>query len=94
MTDQLKRKCHNCGNVGNVKAIVCTGSMCDKDSYHNSSICKSCYFELCSCEEEGHLNSECLEDKQCPNHEKTVNLFKNWDKFNYNYNLKKGVVLA
>jgi len=62
--------------------------------YHDTSICKQCYFETCACEEDFHLSMECLEDESCPNHKETVLREKNWDKLDYHYEPKKGVILA
>jgi len=74
-----------CGETKGLKAITCTGIDCDFGKYHPSSVCKSCYFDTCSCEEDSHTAGECLQEKDCPNHQESLDRFKNWDKLNYSY---------
>ena len=88
------KKCHTCGQTKGLKAIVCTGSQCDKESYHDTSICKNCYFDTCACEEDSHDVRECLETPNCPNHKETLQRLNHWDELDYHYQPKKGVVLA
>jgi len=92
------RKCHYCGSRKNLKAIVCVGDLastyCKEDSFHDTSVCKKCYFELCSCEMDYHEASECLKDESCENHKESLNRFNNWDNLDYNYKPKKGVIIA
>ena len=84
------RKCCGCGETKNLKSIVCQGeSFCNKEVEHSGSLCKSCYFEMGGCEEEGHYNHECINDESCLNHQKTVMLYKNWENFDYYYKEKK-----
>ncbi len=86
------RKCHSCGETKGLKAI--TMEYCDEPGHHHeqygysSSICKTCYFDTCACEQDFHEVSECLEDKDCPNHKDSVDRLENWDKLDYNYKPK------
>lgn len=68
---------------------------CDEPDHHHeyngyrSSICRGCYFDVCACEEDAHEVSECLEDKDCPNHTKTIEYFDNWPNYDYHWKEKK-----
>ncbi len=80
------RKCISCGETKGLKGIMWD----DPDGYTPHAICKSCYFETCSCEVDGHSVKDCLEDITCENHNLTVGLNNNWSDYNYNFKLKYG----
>ena len=93
----MVRKCHSCGATSGLKQIYIED--CDNEEHEHfyngglSSICKKCYFDTCACDQDMHLVSECLEDKKCVNHEKSVQRLNNCDKLDYYYQPKKGVIL-
>lgn len=68
---------------------------CEKcDGWHHKSVCKSCYFETCSCGFEMHDVSDCLKDETCENHKKTLGLYHNWNDYDYNFKLKNIITVG
>lgn len=92
------RKCHSCGATKGLKAIVIPD--CDEPNhsslggYHRSSICKSCYFETASCDEDFHQVDECLESPSCPNHKDSKLRLEHWNELDYDYKPKKHLLVT
>ena len=85
----MTRKCWNCGTTKGLKALTRPDCDCGKcDGWHNSSVCKSCYFsedDFMSCEMDGHSITACLEDVSCENHKDSILRKEHWDELDYNY---------
>lgn len=84
----MTRKCISCGETKGLKSIF------DGEDYQHRSICKSCYFETCSCEEDNHMTGDCIEQLFCPNHKDSLLRFEHWNELDYNYKLKKNSKLT
>ena len=86
------RKCYSCKETKALKLIFLEDCDCHFNSVEinpQHSVCKNCFFEQCSCDEYKHLVNECLEDKECENHKRMVEIMNNWNGFDYYWKPKK-----
>lgn len=87
------KKCFSCGETKRLKSITQNDCDCGKcDGFHNSCICKKCYFsEEISCEMESHSIQDCLTSENCPNHKDTMLRYEHWNELDYYYKPKKNI---
>jgi len=85
------RECFSCKETKNLKSIFIECCDCHLDSLDidiSHSTCKHCFFESCSCGQDMHQVSECLEEPTCENHEQIKKYDTNWNDYDYYWTLK------
>lgn len=71
----------------------CSDEYCFENREHGCT-CKNCYSEL-SCSYEHGIIADCIEkDSGCEDRELHVKRLENWDKTNYHFKLKSGLMVT